>query len=207
MVWVLCVKWLSHKVSWLHSVSCYLQNVCCGNSFTNLIEGLMTALGVMLPSKCLLWKFLYNPHRRSHDCTRCHVTFKMFVVEICLQSSSKVSWLHLVSCYLQNVCYGNSFTILIEGLMTALGVMLPSKCLLWKFLYNSHRRSHDCTRCHVTFKMFVVEISLQSSSKVSWCTRCHVTFKMFVVENSFTILIEGLMTCTWCHVTFKMFVV
>jgi hypothetical protein len=72
-------------------------------------------------------------HRRSHDCTRCHVTFKMFVVEISLQS---------------------------------------------------HWRSHDCTRCHVTFKMFVVEISLQSHRRSHDCTRCHVTFKMFVVEIS-----------------------
>jgi hypothetical protein len=48
----------------------------------------------------------------------------------------------------------------------ALGVMLPSKCLLCRFLYNLIEGLMTAPHCQcVTFKCFLVQISLQSHCK------------------------------------------
>jgi hypothetical protein len=162
-------EWLSHKVSWLHSVSCYLQNVCRGNLFT-----ISSKVSWLHSVSC----YLQNVCRGN-----------LFTI------SSKVSWLHSVSCYLQNVCCGNLFTISLKVSWLQLVVMLPSnvccadffslkvswlhlivkcvtfKCLLCRFLYNfidGLMTAPHCQMCYL--QMLVVQISLQSHRRSHDCT-------------------------------------
>jgi len=127
MVWY--SMWvLSHKVSWLHSVSCYLQNVCCGNFFTisTKVSWLHHLIVNVLPSNAC-----------------CCADFSTI--------SWKVSWLHhlIVNVFTFKCLLLCRFLYnLMEGLMTG-----PPHCqcvylqmlVVVQISLQSHGRSHDST--------------------------------------------------------------
>jgi hypothetical protein len=47
-------------------------------------------------------------------------------------------------------------------------------------------RSHDGTRCHVTFKMFVVQISLQSHRRSHDCTTLSMCYLQMLLGADFS---------------------
>ncbi len=117
---------------------------------------------------------------RSHDCTRCHVTFKMFVVEISLQSQrrSRDCTTSLSMCLPSNACCCADFSTIswkVSWLHHLIVNVFTFKCLLLcRFLYNLMEglmtAPPHCQCVNNLQMLVVVQISLQSHGRSHDCT-------------------------------------